>query len=79
METSVEPKQWLETIVWGPRWLTVSFFLPRAEDKWEFPWYATWDLAFHMLPMALVDPGFASWYEALVESASEPPVKVSVG
>jgi len=28
-------------------------------DKWEFPWYATWDLAFHCLPLALVDPNFA--------------------
>jgi len=28
-------------------------------DKWEFPWYAAWDLAFHMIPMALVDPEFA--------------------
>mmetsp|Transcript_54358 Transcript_54358/g.116068 ORF Transcript_54358/g.116068 Transcript_54358/m.116068 type:complete len:991 (+) Transcript_54358:154-3126(+) len=28
-------------------------------DKWEFPWYATWDLAFHCLPLALVDPSFA--------------------
>lgn len=28
-------------------------------DKWEYPWYATWDLAFHTLPMALVDPAFA--------------------
>lgn len=28
-------------------------------DKWEYPWYATWDLAFHCLPLALVDPGFA--------------------
>ncbi|MEL6612286.1 MAG: glucosidase [Bacteroidota bacterium] len=25
-------------------------------DKWEYPWYAAWDLAFHMLPMALIDP-----------------------
>lgn len=25
-------------------------------DKWEFPWYATWDLGFHMIPMAQVDP-----------------------
>ncbi|MBK6685789.1 MAG: glucosidase [Deltaproteobacteria bacterium] len=25
-------------------------------DKWEYPWFAAWDLAFHMLPMALVDP-----------------------
>ncbi len=28
-------------------------------DGWEYPWYASWDLAFHMLPMALVDPSFA--------------------
>jgi hypothetical protein len=28
-------------------------------DKWEYPWYAAWDLAFHMVPMALVDPDFA--------------------
>ena len=28
-------------------------------DKWEYPWYAAWDLAFHMLPMAEVDPNFA--------------------
>jgi hypothetical protein len=28
-------------------------------DKWEFPWYAAWDLAFHMLPMAELDPQFA--------------------
>jgi hypothetical protein len=28
-------------------------------DKWEYPWYAAWDLAFHMLPFAKVDPHFA--------------------
>ena len=28
-------------------------------DKWEYPWYAAWDLAFHMLPMARVDSEFA--------------------
>jgi len=28
-------------------------------DKWEYPWYAAWDLAFHCLPIALVDPEFA--------------------
>ncbi|MEO6392147.1 MAG: glucosidase [Pyrinomonadaceae bacterium] len=28
-------------------------------DKWEFPWYAAWDLAFHCIPLALVDPDFA--------------------
>ena len=42
-------------------------------DKWEFPWFAAWDLAFHMLPFAILDPEFAQsqlrlmlreWYEA---------------
>jgi hypothetical protein len=28
-------------------------------DKWEFPWYASWDLAFHCIPLALVDSHFA--------------------
>lgn len=28
-------------------------------DKWEYPWYAAWDSAFHMIPMAMIDPGFA--------------------
>jgi hypothetical protein len=28
-------------------------------DKWEFPWYASWDLAFHCVVLALVDPEFA--------------------
>ena len=28
-------------------------------DKWEYPWYAAWDLAFHMIPMARVDMDFA--------------------
>jgi hypothetical protein len=28
-------------------------------DKWEYPWYAAWDLAFHCVPLALVDAGFA--------------------
>jgi hypothetical protein len=28
-------------------------------DKWEYPWYAAWDLAFHCVPLALVDAKFA--------------------
>jgi hypothetical protein len=28
-------------------------------DKWEYPWFAAWDLAFHMIPLSLVDPDFA--------------------
>jgi hypothetical protein len=28
-------------------------------DKWEYPWFAAWDLAFHMVPFSKVDPHFA--------------------
>jgi hypothetical protein len=28
-------------------------------DKWEYPWFAAWDLAFHMLPLSRLDPEFA--------------------
>ncbi|MCE7864618.1 MAG: glucosidase [Bacteroidetes bacterium CHB5] len=28
-------------------------------DKWEYPWYAAWDLAFHAIPLAMIDPEFA--------------------
>ena len=28
-------------------------------DKWEYPWFAAWDLAFHCVALALVDPEFA--------------------
>ncbi|MEO7085814.1 MAG: glucosidase [Gemmatimonadaceae bacterium] len=28
-------------------------------DTWEYPWYASWDLAFHTIPLAMIDPQFA--------------------
>jgi hypothetical protein len=28
-------------------------------DKWEYPWYASWDLAFQCVPMAMIDPDFS--------------------
>ncbi len=34
-------------------------------DKWEYPWYAAWDLAFHMIPFAMVDPDYAKSQLAL--------------
>jgi hypothetical protein len=30
-------------------------------DKWEYPWFAAWDLAFHALPLATIDPDFAKY------------------
>src|SRR5207248_3640988 len=35
-------------------------------DKWEFPWFAAWDLAFHCVPLALVDPDFAKEHRILM-------------
>ena len=36
-----------------------NFDILSMPDKWEYPWYAAWDLAFHCLPFALVDTDFA--------------------
>ncbi|MEH1947767.1 MAG: glucosidase [Nostoc sp.] len=30
-------------------------------DKWEYPWFAAWDLAFHTIPLAMIDPNFAKY------------------
>ena len=35
-------------------------------DKWEYPWFAAWDLAFHIFPLQMVDPDFASQQLALM-------------
>jgi hypothetical protein len=37
----------------------VNFDVISMPDKWEYPWYASWDLAFHCIPLALIDPDFA--------------------
>ena len=37
----------------------VSDDIISMPDKWEYPWYAAWDLAFHSIPLGLVDPDFA--------------------
>ena len=36
-----------------------NFDIISMPDKWEYPWYAAWDLAFHCIPLTLVDPDFA--------------------
>lgn len=30
-------------------------------DKWEYPWFAAWDLAFHLIPFSMIDPEFAKF------------------
>jgi hypothetical protein len=43
-------------------------------DKWEYPWFAAWDLAFHCVALALVDPGFAkdNLWQLLFEQFQHP-------
>ena len=41
---------------WSHMYNADIFSMP---DKWEYPWYAAWDLAFHTLALGLVDPAFA--------------------
>ena len=36
-----------------------NFDILSMPDKWEYPWYAAWDLAFHCIPLAIVDADFA--------------------
>jgi hypothetical protein len=36
-----------------------NFDIISMPDKWEYPWYAAWDLAFHCIPLVMVDPEFA--------------------
>jgi hypothetical protein len=36
-----------------------NFDIISMPDKWEYPWYAAWDLAFHCIPLAIVDADFA--------------------
>jgi hypothetical protein len=37
----------------------VNHHIVSMPDKWEYPWYAAWDLAFHTLPLSTVDVDFA--------------------
>lgn len=36
-----------------------NFDIISMPDKWEYPWYAVWDLAFHCVPLVMLDPDFA--------------------
>ena len=42
--------------MWGHIYNTDVISMP---DKWEYPWYAAWDLAFHCVSLALIDPSYA--------------------
>jgi hypothetical protein len=49
------------------RWLNFNAFdIMSMPDKWEYPWFAAWDLAFHCVALARVDPAFAKYQLLLV-------------
>ncbi|MBD1933502.1 MULTISPECIES: MGH1-like glycoside hydrolase domain-containing protein [Cyanophyceae] len=51
-----EPRQGIRNHDW------IHFFsddIISMPDKWEYPWFAIWDLAFHVIPLAIIDPDFA--------------------
>ncbi len=55
-ESSPELRNAMRNIDWFHMYNDDIISMP---DKWEYPWYAAWDLAFHTLPLAIVDPDFA--------------------
>ena len=49
------------------RWRNFDAFdIMSMPDKWEYPWFAAWDLAFHCVTLAHVDPAFAKYQLVLV-------------
>jgi hypothetical protein len=49
------------------RWRNFSAFdIMSMPDKWEYPWFAAWDLAFHTVALAHVDPAFAKYQLVLL-------------
>ncbi|CAF1070756.1 unnamed protein product [Rotaria sordida] len=53
------PEKRLQTVknsAWQHMWCRDVLSMP---DKWEYPWVASWDLAFHVIPFAHIDPDFA--------------------
>lgn len=69
-------EQWIEGDGWFPihrhlnrnkDWIhLVNFDVISMPDKWEYPWYASWDLCFHCIPLSLIDPGFAKRQLSLI-------------
>jgi Mannosylglycerate hydrolase MGH1-like glycoside hydrolase domain len=49
------------------RWRNFDGFdIISMPDKWEYPWFAAWDLAFHCVPLAHLDPAFAKYQLIMV-------------
>ncbi len=56
MPTPPENRRHVRNTDWGHLFSKDVISMP---DKWEYPWFAAWDTAFHMIPFARIDPQFA--------------------
>src|SRR5258707_871058 len=60
--SSTAPTPWTPPSGRNTGWRTFdSFDIMSMPDKWEYPWFAAWDLAFHCVALAHVDPAFAKY------------------
>jgi hypothetical protein len=66
-EHGVDPYAARDAHVRNVQWAhMVNSDIVSMPDKWEYPWYAAWDLAFHVVALNMVDPDFAKRQLALV-------------
>src|SRR5262249_45275014 len=60
MERAVDPLAAARRTIRNRDWFhMMNDHIISMPDKWEYPWYAAWDLAFHCVPLAMVDVDFA--------------------
>lgn len=57
------PRSWTRNRGWKHAYMANILSMP---DKWEYPWFAVWDLAFHTVTIAKIDPDFAKRQLAVV-------------
>jgi hypothetical protein len=57
------PRSWTRNRGWKHAYMANILSMP---DKWEYPWFAVWDLAFHAVTIAKIDPDFAKRQLAVV-------------
>jgi hypothetical protein len=66
-EHGVDPYSARDARVRNAQWVhMVNADIVSMPDKWEYPWYAAWDLAFHVVALNMVDPDFAKKQLSLV-------------
>jgi hypothetical protein len=66
-EHGVDPYSARDARVRNAQWVhMVNADVVSMPDKWEYPWYAAWDLAFHVVALNMVDPDFAKKQLSLV-------------